>query len=201
VTHEAHAEWELKAVVPDWTALRARLESSGAALEFEGRLEDRRYDTPADDLSARDHVLRLRIYRDPAGRVTRASLDWKGPTEYRGGYKVREERSTSVGDPDVMATVLERLDYHVAVAIDRAIVQYALRGASVRLERYPRMDDLVEVEGTADSIEAAIRATGLSREAFTADALAGFIARFEARTGTTAAVSDAELALAERHHA
>ncbi|HSJ64088.1 MAG TPA: class IV adenylate cyclase [Gemmatimonadaceae bacterium] len=201
MTPEAHAEWELKAVVPDWTALRARLESSGATLEFEGRLEDRRYDTPADDLSVRDHVLRLRIYRDAAGRVARASLDWKGPTEYRGGYKVREERSTSVGDPDAMATVLERLEYRVAVAIDRAIVQYALRGASVRLERYPRMDDLVEVEGTADSIEAAIRATGLSREAFTADALAGFIARFEARTGVAAAVSDAELTLAERRHA
>lgn len=193
MTRDAHAEWELKAVVPDWAALRERLESSGAAVAFEGRLEDRRYDTPNDDLAARDHVLRLRVYRDRGGRVVTSTLDWKGPTEYRAGYKVREERSTAVDDPDAMAVILERLDYRVTVAIDRDIVQYAVGGAAIRLERYPRMDDLVEVEGTADTIEAAIRATGISREAFTADALAGFIERFETRTGTTAAVSDAEL--------
>ena len=193
---DSHSEWELKAVVPDWGALRRRLASSGARLDFEGQLEDRRYDTAADDLSARDQVLRLRVHRDPDGRVVASSLDWKGPTEYRAGYKVREERSTPVGDPDAMAVVLERLEYHVSLAIDREIVQYALGGAMIRLERYPRMDDLVEVEGTADAIESAIRATGISRQAFTADALAAFMARFEERTGTPAAVSVAALARA-----
>lgn len=194
VTSDAHAEWELKAVVPDWTALCERLSSSGAELEFDGRLEDRRYDTPTGDLSARDHVLRLRIHRDDAGRLVRGSLDWKGPTEHRRGYKVREERSTSIDDPDAMAAMLDRLGYSVALGIDRRIVVFALHGAAIRLERYPRMDDLVEVEGTAEQIEAAIRATGISREAFTTDALATFVARFEERTGTTAAISEAELA-------
>lgn len=193
---DSHSEWELKAVVPDWAELRRRLASSGAQLEFEGRLEDRRYDTAADDLSARDQVLRLRVHRDASGRVVASSLDWKGPTEYRAGYKVREERSTPVGDPDAMAVVLERLEYRVSLAIDREIVQYALGGAMIRLERYPRMDDLVEVEGTADAIESAIRVTGINRQAFTTDALAAFMARFEERTGTPAAVSGAALARA-----
>jgi adenylate cyclase class IV len=192
--HDAHAEWELKAVVPDWDALRERLTSRGASLEFEGRLEDRRYDTTNGDLMARDHVLRLRVYRDLSGGVARASLDWKGPTEHRGGYKVREERATGIDDPDTLAVMLERLEYRVALAIDRTIVQFTLGGATIRLERYPRMDDLVEVEGRADAIEAAIRATAISREAFTADALAAFVARFEERTGTRAATSDAEAA-------
>jgi len=194
VSGASHSEWELKAVVPDWDGLVARLRAHDAAPEFEGRMEDRRYDTAAGDLAAGDHVLRLRAYRDDSGALVRATLDWKGPTERRAGYKVREERSTAVGDPAVMHYVLDRLGYQVMTAIDRTILQFAVHGASVRLERYPRMDDLVEVEGDSVSIEAAIRALGLSRESFTTDALASFVERFEARTGTTAAISMAELA-------
>lgn len=189
---DAHAEWELKAVAPDWQALYDRLISSGAELAFEGRLEDRRFDTMTGDLVARDHVLRLRAYRDRAGNVIRASLDWKGATERRAGYKVREERSTPVADPDAASAILERLGYRVSLAIDRTIAQFSLGGAAVRLERYPRMDDLVEVEGTADAIEAAVRATGIARESFSSDGLPEFVARFEERTGTRAALSDAE---------
>lgn len=193
MTTKEHAEWELKAIVPDWDALLERLRSQGAVLEFEGRLEDRRYDTESLDLLARDHVLRLRAYRDLNGTVVRSSLDFKGATERRGGYKVREERSTSIDDPGTLAVILEQLGYQVTLAIDRVIVQLTLHGAVIRLERYPRMDDLVEVEGTPQAIEAAILATGISREAFTAASLATFMALFEERTGTAAAVSDAEL--------
>lgn len=193
MTIKEHAEWELKAIVPDWDALLERLCSQGAVLEFEGRLEDRRYDTESLDLLARDHVLRLRAYRDLNDTVVRSSLDFKGATERRGGYKVREERSTSIDDPGTLAVILEQLGYQVTLAIDRVIVQLTLHGAVIRLERYPRMDDLVEVEGTPQAIEAAILATGISREAFTAASLATFMALFEERTGTAAAVSDAEL--------
>jgi adenylate cyclase class IV len=193
MTIKEHAEWELKAIVPDWDALLERLRSQGAVLEFDGRLEDRRYDTESLDLLARDHVLRLRAYRDLNGTVVRSSLDFKGATERRGGYKVREERSTSIDDPGTLAVILEQLGYQLTLAIDRVIVQLTLHGAVIRLERYPRMDDLVEVEGTPQAIEAAILATGISREAFTAASLATFMALFEERTGTAAAVSDAEL--------
>lgn len=186
------AEWELKAVVPDWDGVRARLEATGVAPVFDGLLADVRYDTGARDLTARDHALRTRAYRDAGGALLRASVDWKGPTETRSGYKVREERSTPVGDPEAMAVILERLGYEPMYAIERHIVQYEVAGAVVRLERYPRMDDLVEVEGTRESIEAAIRLTGLSREAFTSDALPAFVERFEARTGMRAALSAAE---------
>ena len=63
-------------------------------------------------------------------------------------------------------------------------------GATVRVERYPRMDALVEVEGTPEAIEAAIAVTGLAREGFTAGRLPDFVRRYEMRTGQRAAVSD-----------
>ena len=184
-------EVELKGVVPDADAARARLERLGARLVFAGRLEDRRYDGAERRLAEVDHVLRLRVYRD--GERTNAALDWKGPTRYDGGYKVREELSTTVGDPDALAAMLEQLGYAVTREIDRRIVQYELDGATVRFEEYPRMDVLVEVEGAPQAIERAVEALGIPRAEFTTDRLPQFIARFEARTGQRAAICDREL--------
>jgi hypothetical protein len=81
----------------------------------------------------------------------------------------------------------------VTIAIDREIAQYDLGGAMVRFERYPRMDDLVEVEGTPEQIERAIAALGLPRAGFTSERLPDFVRRYEERTGASAALSDAEL--------
>jgi adenylate cyclase, class 2 len=187
-------ELELKAVVPDLTNARRRIEERGAVLAFAGRLEDTRYDHADRDLAARDLVLRLRIYRDSSGAVTASSLDWKGPSALSDGYKQREEINARVGDPDTLAAILDRLAFVVTMRIDRAIWQYQLHGAIVRFERYPRMDDLVEVEGDPGPIEAAISALGLPRDSFTPERLPEFAHRFEARTGQTAALSDAELA-------
>ena len=188
-------EVELKALVPDVDDARARVERAGARLVYEGRLEDRRYDAPDRSLAARDHVLRLRVYRDAAsGDVRSAALDWKGPTGYENGYKVREELSSDTRDPDSLAAILAGLGYVVTREIDRHIAQYELAGATVRFEHYPRMDTLVEVEGAPEAIEVAARATGLPRDAFTSERLPAFVARFEARTGERAALCDREIA-------
>jgi len=190
-------EVELKSVVDDVARRRAAIESAGATLVFDGRLEDRRYDSPDRALTARDHVLRVRVYRDAAG--TRAQLDFKGPTQRDDGYKVREELESHVSDADALVAILDRLGYVVTIAIDRDIVQYELGGAMIRFERYPRMDDLVEVEGARDAIEQAIAALGMPRAGFLTDRLPDFARRFEERTGARAAVSRAALAGDERY--
>jgi adenylate cyclase class IV len=168
------------------------VEAAGGALTFAGRLEDRRYDTADRALRSQDVVLRLRVYR--TGAESRAELDWKGPTSHEGGYKRREELGAHIVDAGAFDEILHRLGYEVTVAIDREIRQYTLLGATVRFERYPRMDDLVEVEGAPDAIERAIAALGLERGAFTSERLPQFVRRFEARTGQVAALADAELA-------
>jgi adenylate cyclase class IV len=136
-------------------------------------------------------VLRVRVYRTPQG--ARASLDWKGPTAYDGGYKVREELSTHADDGDALVAILERLDYVVTREIERTIAQYELAGAMVRFERYPRMDTLVEVEGAPEAIERAVMVLGMDRASFTSERLPAFVERFERRTGERAALCDREL--------
>ena len=185
-------EVELKSVVDNLDVRRRTVEQAGGVLRFAGRLEDRRYDTAARTLRLRDHVLRVRVLMDAAR--TRATLDWKGPTFERDGYKVREELAVAVDDPALIAALLDRLGYVVTQAIDRDVWEYELLGATIRFERYPHMDPLVEVEGVPSAIERAVAATGLPRDGFTSERLADFVRRFEARTGTRAALSHTDLA-------
>jgi predicted adenylyl cyclase CyaB len=186
-------EVELKAIVADEQATRARVEAAGGHLTFAGRLEDRRYDETGGRLAARDIVLRLRTYRAPGGMVSSAHLDWKGPTGFDAGYKVRDEVSTPVGDPTVMARILDQLGFVIIREIDRVIAQYQLAEAIVRFERYPRMDVLVEVEGSPEAIERAIASIELPRSAFSSARLPEFVVGYEARTGQRAALCDREM--------
>ena len=184
-------EVELKAVVDDLGARRARIQRAGATLAFEGKLRDQRYDVDSRELSQRDEVLRVRSYQ--SRDTTRTVLDWKGPTETQDVYKVREEISTPVENLKALTSILEQLGFRPIREIDRQIVQYELGGASIRFETYPRMDTLVEVEGEPEAIEGAIAALGMARGEFTSERLPDFVARFEQRTGVQAAICDREL--------
>ncbi len=185
-------EVELKAVVEDLRQARHAVEGAGGTLVFAGRLDDRRYDTAAHGLAAKDVVLRLRSYRNSDG--AHAHLDWKGPTQVVEQFKMRDELTTGIADPAALATMLDYLGYVVIREIDRDIAQYLLDGTTIRFERYPRMDTLVEVEGTPEGIEAAIATLGISRAKFTSERLPDFVRSYESRTGLRAAISDRELA-------
>lgn len=186
-------EVELKGIAysdEEAEAARAALERAGAELVYSGRLEDRRYDSTDRALALADHVLRLRVYR---GTSESCSLDFKGPTSYADGFKVREELSVGADDPAKLARILEAMGYVITREIDREIAQYTYVGATVRFERYPRMDTLIEVEGEPAAIERAIAAMGLPRERFTSERLPDFVLKFESRTGQRAALCDREL--------
>jgi predicted adenylyl cyclase CyaB len=184
-------EVELKSVVSDEESCRRRVEEAGGRVVFRGSLADRRYDTKDARLSAADEMLRVRTYDGDGTR--RATLEWKGPTRLEGGYKVRDEIVANATDASALAAILDRLGYAVIGEIDRDVVQYELERATVRFERYPRMDPLVEVEGSPEDIERAIDTLGLPRGGFSTDRLFAFVARFEARTGERAAISRRQL--------
>jgi len=191
-------ELELKAVVPDAAALAARLAAAGGSRTFRGVMRDRRYDRPDGALVARDEVLRVRAFEPHGVGEARAELTFKGPTKRTDGYKEREELQFGVEDAAAAGAALGRLGYAVSDAIDRAVEYHQVAGAAVRIEWYPRMDVLVEVEGTPEEIERAVLATGIPRGEFTADRLLDFAARFRERTGREPALRLDLLAPVER---
>jgi adenylate cyclase class IV len=190
-----HHELELKAVVPDPEQLVRRLRGAGAEPGFTGRMVDVRFDR-VGELTVRDEVLRVRTFRHRDGRVESA-VAWKGPTRRTAeGYKLREEIELPVGaDP---ARLFQALGYHPVHVIEREIETWRLGEATARLERYPRMDVLVEVEGEPAAIERVVAASGIPRGEFTAEPLTEFVRRFEERTGGPAELARGPAAEAPR---
>jgi adenylate cyclase class IV len=183
-------ELEVKAVVDDPAALARRLSTSGGALTFRGRMSDRRYDLAGGVLTARDEALRVRTFAPAAGSANRpAEVAWKGPTRGRGAYKEREEYQLEVADAAAIELILSRLGFAVTDVVDRCTEFYRLPEAVARIEWYPRMDVLVEIEGEPAGIESAILASGVPRDQFSADRLIDFAARFRTRTRTEPALS------------
>jgi hypothetical protein len=182
----------VKAVVPDAAQVRTRLIAAGARPGFAGRMTDIRYDRNGE-LTARGEVLRLRVFRGVDG--DRAVIGWKGPASVTvEGWKERRELEYPIGvaraRPEELPEALGYLPIHL---LERYVEYYHLEGAEARLEWYPRMDTLIEIEGDSQGIDAFITATGLPRSAFTPEPLALFAGRFAARTGVAAALSLAEL--------
>ena len=180
-------ELELKAVATDPVALGARLIAAGAVLRFRGMLRDRRYDRDGC-LRERDEVLRLRRHEPREGEPLE-ELAWKGPTTVQDGYKARQELAARLAPGEDVAPIVEALGYAAVHAIDRFVEVYQVAGAEVRVEWYPELDTLVEVEGMPEAIERAIAATGLTRDAFRAEPLDTFVAEFTARTGRTGRIA------------
>jgi hypothetical protein len=147
---------------------------------------DRRYDRDGS-LLARDEVLRLREFRKPDG-TTEVRLGWKGPTAVTPeGYKARRELEYEIREAGFPPeALLEALDFQESYRIDRYVEYYHLGSAVVRLEWYPRMDTLIEVEGDSPGIELALGVIGLARDEFSADSLSAFATRYAARTGKPA---------------
>jgi len=189
----AHPELELKAVVPDPALLRRHLVESGAESGFRGLMEDRIFDQ-GDVLRNRDEVLRIRTWK-PEGAPARTQMAWKGPTRRSPeGYKLRDELECAiVGEGGTATSILTALGYRVIKSVDRFVEVYRVHDAEVRLEWYPQMDVLVEVEGIAEAIEAALRVTGLPRTAFEPEPLVEFVRRYEERSGERAALAVSDL--------
>jgi len=146
------------------------------------------------ELMARDEVLRLRVFHPPNAAVSTV-LGWKGRTAVTAdGLKERRELEYLIsGGQEEPHALLEALGYSPLYTIERYVEYYQLGMTNARLEWYPRMDTLIEIEGDAKGIEAGIRASGLLRDAFTPESLSAFVARFAAKTGAPAVMTVAAL--------
>jgi adenylate cyclase class IV len=182
-----HDELEVKARVEDPAALERAILAAGAVLEFRGAMTDHRFDRDGA-LAARDEVVRLREYA-PAGGAGFGALGWKGPSTTRGAYRHRPELELRVEDAAAALDLLGRLGFTETLRIDRRVAVYRLGGATLRLEWYPEMDVLIEVEGDTAAIERAVAATGLDRARFLAASLPNFVAAYERRTGRRARIA------------
>lgn len=167
-------EIEIKLRVTDPDALRRRLKAQGAAgggivLETNHIL-----DTPDGRLRDADCGLRIRTNRDPntpAAETT--TLTFKGPrqpaTEITpdrptagadrpcAAPKARLELETTVSDRDVLAEILARLGFNVAVVYEKRRETWRVGRCAVALDELPGLGWFAEIEGPDNGAVGAVR--------------------------------------------
>ena len=155
----SNLEVEVKFLVDDLAAWRARLEAAGAR-QVKPRLHERnvRFDDGASSLLRKGQLLRLR--QDDGARLT-----FKGMAEadHTSEAKVREELETSVGDFETAAEILGRLGFGPRQVYEKYRETFHLEDVEVVLDELP-FGDFLELEGHEDGIRNAAQQLGLAWE-------------------------------------
>jgi adenylate cyclase class 2 len=139
-------EIEVKIPVADLSAVRARLEESGATLRSSKHDESNvLFDDSERKLSGSGRAIRL---RRAAGR---AILTFKGPVRFQAGAKIREERETEVSDPVEAHAILAGLGLEPRFRYDKRREEWDCGGSVVALDETP-IGEFVEVEGDPTTI-------------------------------------------------
>jgi len=139
-------EVEVKFLVTDLVAVRARVQSVGGVMTLP-RVHERnvRFDTMDGTLLNRQQLLRLR-------QDSRVRLTFKGlaAEDAASEAKVREEIELEVADFDRMATILERLGFRPVQSYEKYRETYHWGDVEVVLDETP-FGDFVELEGANET--------------------------------------------------
>ena len=150
MSRDKQLEVEVKFLVADLSAFRARLVAAGGTLKKERVFERNvRFDTPNNGLLKKGELLRLR--QDAAVRVT-----FKGevPEDLHSEVKVREELEISVNDFDTTALIFERLGFAPVQVYEKYRETFTLGDLEIVLDEMP-YGNFVELEGEESAIKTA----------------------------------------------
>jgi adenylate cyclase class 2 len=148
-------EVEIKLPAPDLEAVRVRLRESGARLVAPGHFEaNDLYDDGEGSVAKRGCVLRLRS--TPGG----ALLTFKGPAQFAGGVKTREESETAIADPGELDRILRGLGYLPRFRYEKRREEWALERCVLALDE-TSIGSFVEVEGDPTAIRSVLPRLGL----------------------------------------
>jgi adenylate cyclase class 2 len=153
-------EVEIKIAVPNAADAMALLTSKGFSVAATRVLESNDvYDTPAATLRGQGCLLRVR-------HAAECVLTFKGPaTQDR--HKSREEFETRVSDPASTARILQNLGYSVSFRYEKYRTEFARAGdpGVITVDETP-IGNFIEVEGSAEWIDATARELGFSEEQY-----------------------------------
>ena len=148
-------EIEIKLPAPDLDTLRRLLRSEGATPVSPVHFESNDlYDRGEGELLARGCALRLR--RTDRG----ASLAFKGPARFENGMKRREERETTISDPESTERILTAIGLERRFRYEKRREEWELDDCAVALDETP-IGNFAEIEGEPPAIRRALQRLGL----------------------------------------
>lgn len=160
-------EIERKFRVHDFAPLRARLTELGGVCDGAFLESNVLLDTADHRLRDSGCGLRIRKWQtlNPAVGHTPAfgEITFKGPLR-EGTARIREELEVSVGDPHIMADLLESLGFHPQIRYLKRRERWRCAGKHVELDTLPLLGTFAEIEGdTLESVDDMVRKLGLPK--------------------------------------
>ena len=132
-------EIEIKSPCEDLDGVERRLLELGAGFRGETAQADLYLSHPCRDFARTDEALRLRREGDGA------TLHYKGP-KIDAGTKSREEIGMSLGEPDAMMSILDRLGFRPVAEVRKVRRNYGIGNIEVPLDRVSGLGGFVELE-------------------------------------------------------
>jgi len=161
---QVESEIKLRAKGPD--AARAVVSGLGARLVRARHFEDNvLLDDERGRLRSGGRVLRLR--RTPDG----SRLTFKGPRLDSGEVKARQEIEVSVGEPDLLQSLLAALGLRPVFRYQKYRETYSWKDVEIVVDETP-VGTYLEIEGPVEGIHAAAAALGYERADYVTDSYA-----------------------------
>ncbi|PTN38274.1 class IV adenylate cyclase [Desulfonatronum sp. SC1] len=152
-------EIEVKYLNPNLQSVCERLVDARATFCANHFEENWLFDTPDRRLRAANTLLRLR-QADGATLTAKKKPDASQAFEAR--FKVLEELETKVDDPKSMRIILEMLGYVIVFRYEKIRATWQWQSCTICLDTLP-FTQVVELEGTPESIELTARRLGLDK--------------------------------------
>ncbi len=177
-------ERELRGRIDCLNKFRDQLSIAGAKMSQKGFMQDYYFDNPFLNLKSKNQKLRIR-----AIDYKLIQLCWKGPISVDKQTKIREEIEVGVKNVEPLIEIFEKLGFQNTRFYERYFETYLLYDVKIRIEQFPIMDILVEIEGEQHLINRAVTHLNISKDVFGPKTLVSFIKEYEIRNGTPAKLS------------
>lgn len=177
-------EKELRGKIDDLNKFRDQLNIAGAKMSQKGFMQDYYFDNPFLNLKSKNQKLRIR-----AIDYKLIQLCWKGPISVDKQTKIREEIEVGVKNVEPLIKIFEKLGFQNTRFYERYFETYLLYDVKIRIEQFPIMDILFEIEGEQHLINRAVTHLNISKDVFGPKTLVSFIKEYEIRNGTPAKLS------------
>ena len=184
VSMQNNNEQELRGRIDCLNKFRDQLSIAGAKMSQKGFMQDYYFDNPFLNLKSKNQKLRIR-----AIDYKLIQLCWKGPISVDKQTKIREEIEVGVNKVESLIKIFEKLGFQNTRFYERYFETYLLYGVKIRIEQFPIMDILVEIEGEQHLINRAVTHLNISKDVFGPKTLVSFIKEYEIRNGAPAKLS------------
>lgn len=141
--------------------LEKKLKSLGAKKVFNTIIENYLYDFPNNQLSKKDHILRLRSINN------KKELTFKKAQQKRAKVKIREELNLKISDIKLAQKILKLLGLKEIIKGKKRRIRYKTKDAQFEFDKYlgkySYVPEFLEIEATEKTIEKYRKLLGLKK--------------------------------------